>query len=76
MGATVIVLPALLLIFLAFIDSFRSYKNLKVGALSVITLFTQIIAYGVGSLKGLFQIYILRRDIAQGITKNYYGRSK
>ena len=75
-GGTVILLPTLFLILLAFIDSFRSYKNLKIGVLSVITLFTQIIAYGIGSLKGLFQIYILKRDVAQGITKNYYGRSK
>ena len=56
----------------AFVQSFLTYKDIRVAALSIITLFTQILAYALGSLTGIFQVFILRRKTATGFTKNYY----
>lgn len=62
----------LLLAFFAFTQSLLQYRNVKVAFLSIITLYLQVYAYGIGFLKALFQIYILKRSEARGITKNYY----
>jgi len=39
----------------AFIQSLLTYKSLKVAMLSIITIFLQIIAYGLGTMTGVFQ---------------------
>ena len=55
---------------LAFLQSFAMYKNLHVAELSVITLLTQVFAYGAGMLSGWVQV--LRKGSAKGFTKDYY----
>ena len=55
-----------------FISSFFMYNHLKTSALSVITTYTQVIAYGLGLLWGLIQRYVLRKTISEGFTKRYY----
>mgnify|MGYP006277928855 CR=1 FL=1 len=54
----------------AFGESFGKYENKKVSFLSVITLFTQVLAYGLGILWGLWQIR--QGKTARGFSKNYY----
>lgn len=51
----------------AFVQSLMMYKNLEAAFLSIITLFIQIYAYGIGLLYGLTQ-----KGTAKGFTKNYY----
>lgn len=57
----------------AFFQSLFIYKNLSVALLSIVTLFIQVFAYGMGFLNGLFQKHFLGKKVAIGITKNYYG---
>ena len=66
-----IFVTAFILALYAFIEASGIYKNIKVGALSVVTLFIQIFAYGLGTLSGLFQ-WITGKNTAKGFTKNYY----
>ncbi len=66
------IFPIILLSLIAFFQSFFEYRNLKVSFLSIITLFTQILAYGLGTLSGLYQRFIKRKKESKGFTKNYY----
>lgn len=61
-----------LICLIAFFQSLTTYKSIKVGILSMITILTQIVAYGLGVISGLFQIYILKKEMASGFSKNYY----
>jgi len=66
------VLLILILIF-AFIQSTAKNHSLYVGALSVITLLTQVVAYGLGLLTGgIKSIFIKRGEWITGFTKKYY----
>ena len=56
----------------AFIQSLLMYGSIKIALLSIITLFIQVGAYGIGTLNGIWQKWILKRKIAIGITRNYY----
>ena len=56
---------------LAFIQSVLRYQSLKVGLLSVLTLFTQVLAYGLGIWYAFFQV-LQGKQTATGITRNYY----
>lgn len=56
---------------IAFVESFVRYKNLKISLMSVFAIFIQITAYGLGSLLGLFQVLIGKKE-ARGFVKNYY----
>lgn len=56
---------------LAFFQSLGRYRILKTAFLSVLTLYIQIIAYGLGMWKGLFQV-MRGRKTAEGFTRNYY----
>ena len=56
---------------IAFLQSYAKYKNLKTSLLSIITLYIQIIAYGLGMWKGLFQVWTGKKT-ASGFSKNYY----
>lgn len=56
---------------IAFIQSFIKYKNLKTSLLSIITLYIQIVAYGLGMWKGLLQVWTGKKT-AEGYSKNYY----
>ena len=57
---------------IAFYQSYNMYKELKIALLSIMTLFIQVAAYGLGSISGLFQRFILRKKEARGFVKNYY----
>jgi len=56
---------------IAFFQSFAKYKNLATSFLSIITLYIQITAYGLGMWKGLFQVWGGKKT-AEGFSKNYY----
>ena len=55
----------------AFIQSFIRYQDIQVSFLSVVTLFTQVFAYGLGLISASLQILSGKKE-ARGITKNYY----
>lgn len=55
----------------AFFQSFKRYKNIKVSALSMITLFIQIYAYGLGTWSGILQSMNGHKTV-EGFTKDYY----
>ena len=55
----------------AFIQSYMKYRILKTSFLSIITLHIQIIAYGLGMWKGLFQVWS-GANTAEGFSRNYY----
>ena len=57
---------------IAFFQSLSQYKSLKVASLSIITLFIQVYAYGIGFINGFIQVHFLKKEEARGITKNYY----
>ncbi|MCK9611499.1 MAG: glycosyltransferase [Bacteroidales bacterium] len=59
------------LVTIAFFQSLAKYKSLKTSLLSIITLYIQIIAYGLGMWKGLFQVWT-GKGTAEGYSKNYY----
>ncbi len=69
-GLAIIFLVALF----AFCQSFLAYKSFKVALLSILTLFIQVGAYGIGTLNGIWQKWILKKPVAHGFTKNYYGK--
>ena len=56
----------------AFSQALFKYKSVKVAFLSILTLFTQVLAYGLGTLSGLYQRYLLNRKESKGFTKRYY----
>ncbi len=55
----------------AFFQSLFTYKDIRVAFLSIITLYIQVFAYGLGTLSGLFQS-LKGKQTAEGFTKNYY----
>lgn len=67
----VAVLGALGVALLAFVQSWQRYRSWRVSALSVVTLFTQVTAYGLGTWSGLRQ-WATGKQLAEGFTKNYY----
>lgn len=62
---------ALLVALLAFGQSVKRYRNVWVGLLSIVTLFLQVGAYGMGTWSGIWQ-WLTGKTVAQGFTKNYY----
>lgn len=56
---------------LAFVQAFGRYQSVQVGFLGVVTLFTQVFAYGLGTWSGLWQ-WATGKKVASGFTKNYY----
>jgi len=69
--AYLILVTAIVLALYAFTEASWIYRNLKVGLLSIFTLYIQIIAYGLGTLSGLMQ-WLSGKGTAKGFTKNYY----
>lgn len=55
----------------AFFQSLSTYKDIRVAFLSIITLFLQVFAYGMGTISGLWQM-LRGKNEAKGFTKNYY----
>ena len=57
----------------AFIQSALKYKSGIVGLLSIVTLLTQVVAYGLGLLYGFIKsIFTKRGGFVKGFTKRYY----
>lgn len=56
---------------LAFLQSYLRYRNIWTSCLSVLTLFIQVGAYGLGLIAAFSQILLGKKE-ARGITKNYY----
>ena len=54
------------------IQSGKKHRSFKVGILSVVTLFTQIIAYGSGFTTGKIKSVFSREKFVKGFTKKYY----
>ncbi|MEA2104578.1 MAG: glycosyltransferase [Candidatus Cloacimonadota bacterium] len=54
------------------IQSSREYQSLKVGLLSVVTIFTQIFAYGIGLFVGVIKSIFQKEKFVNGFTKKYY----
>jgi hypothetical protein len=64
-------LGALGIALLAFSQSLTRYGSLKVALLSIVTLFTQVFAYGLGAGSGIWQS-LTGKKVAKGFTRNYY----
>ena len=62
---------AFIIALLTFIQSSLTYKSIYIGLLSIITLFIQVFAYGLGTINGLLQVATGKKE-AKGFTKNYY----
>lgn len=82
-GVISIFAPAVLWVFLfmffgaigvagfAFFDSYRQTRKWRVAFLSVVSLFLQVFAYGMGTWSGVWQ-WLRGKGRAEGFTKNYY----
>jgi len=65
-------LLALILLF-ACIQSAAKNRSLAVGLLSIVTLLTQVIAYGLGLFTGLIKsLFVKKGQWITGFTKKYY----
>ncbi len=66
-------LIAIFIMIFAFVQAIFQYKSGNVGILSVLTLFTQVIAYGLGFGIGLVKSISTKKDeFISGFTKRYY----
>lgn len=68
--AEVVILLAVLIF--AFLQSTRHYHSAVVGVLSMLTLLTQVVAYGAGFWYGLILSLFRPNKLVQGFTKKYY----
>ena len=71
LGSYLLVMPILIAL-IAFFQAYKIYHSYAIAGLSIITLFIQVFAYGIGTLSGLFQLFILRNEETKGFTKDYY----
>ena len=66
-------LIAIFIMMLAFVQATFQYKSGNVGILSVLTLFIQVFAYGLGFGIGLLKsIFTKKGEFISGFTKRYY----
>ena len=68
----IMIITALAVALVAFSQSLSIYRNLKVAILSVVTLFVQVLAYGLGTLSGLIQTHLFNKSEGKGFVKDYY----
>jgi glycosyltransferase involved in cell wall biosynthesis len=64
--------PIGLFILIIFLDSLRLNKNIRVAALSIVSSFIQLIAYGIGFIKSFYKRLVLRQDEFHAYKKNFY----
>jgi glycosyltransferase involved in cell wall biosynthesis len=64
--------PILLYIFLLFIDATIETKRIKIGMLSVVASFIQLIGYGTGFLWAFWRRIVLKKDEFSAFRKNFY----
>lgn len=55
-----------------FADALLRNSSVKIGALSVVAAFTQLIGYGTGFIGAAFRRYILKKDNKDAFTANFY----
>jgi hypothetical protein len=66
-------MPLMPLYVLAFFaDASIRNRSVKIGALSVVAAFTQLIGYGTGFIGAAFRRYILKKDNKDAFTANFY----
>lgn len=69
--ALVCISPLLLFIALVFFDSSRK-NGIKVGFLSIIAVYVQLCAYGIGFIKAFWNGLILKKGDTTALVKNFY----
>ena len=57
---------------LVFIDAALQNRSAKIGALSVVAAFTQLIGYGTGFIIAAFRRYVLKQENKDAFTANFY----
>ncbi|MEN8122833.1 MAG: hypothetical protein ABFS35_21015, partial [Bacteroidota bacterium] len=58
-----VALGFILICLIAFFQSYKMYKSLKIGFLSIMALNIQVFGYGYGLLKGIWKFHILNTEI-------------
>jgi glycosyltransferase involved in cell wall biosynthesis len=61
-----------LFIFIIFVDATLQNKSIKIGALSVVASFVQLIGYGTGFLRAWWQRCVLRKDEFEAFKNSFY----
>lgn len=61
-----------LFILIVFVDSSVQNKSIKIGALSVVASFVQLIGYGTGFLRAWWQRCVLRKDEFEAFKNSFY----
>lgn len=61
-----------LFVLIVFIDSSLQNKSIKIGALSVIASFVQLIGYGTGFLRAWWQRCVLQKDEFEAFKNSFY----
>lgn len=61
-----------LFILIVFVDSSLQNKSIKIGALSVVASFVQLIGYGTGFLRAWWQRCVLRKDEFEAFKNSFY----
>lgn len=64
--------PLLLFILMVFFESLVRYKKITVAALSIVTAFVQLFAYGWGFLKTAVEVFIFKKDEFDVFGKPFY----
>uniref|UniRef100_A0AB33JRX5 Glycosyltransferase n=1 Tax=Prevotella sp. GTC17262 TaxID=3236797 RepID=A0AB33JRX5_9BACT len=72
-ACTFAAIPLLLYSLLLFVDSTLQNKSLRVGSLSVIAAFIQLMGYGCGFLEATWKRIVLRKDEFSAYEKNFYN---
>lgn len=68
----IFLLPIAAIASIWFIDSSLRNRSLKVGVLSILTSFVQLLGYGTGFLSGIWQRSILHRSEAESYKTNFF----
>jgi hypothetical protein len=61
-----------LFMLIVFVDSSVQNKSIKIGALSVVASFVQLIGYGTGFLRAWWQRCVLRKDEFEAFKNSFY----
>lgn len=69
---SLLLLPFGVLIVAILIDASLRCSSVKVGALAVVTTFTQLLSYGLGFLSALWSVVLLKGQGKGAFTKNFY----
>ncbi|NNC85931.1 MAG: glycosyltransferase [Bacteroidia bacterium] len=72
----IFIYPLLLFALLVFVDSLMQTKNLGIALLSIYASFIQLLAYGVGFIKGVWKILILKKDERKSLPGFFFKDSQ